>query len=344
MFTCFFRPLPGLLVLLLPISACGQVSEPPLPEWNEASTPLPADMLAPEAGSLPEPTAEPVDLPPAEHMPELPPLGAPQDGEAAPELPEIPGLAKPQQAPPRAKPLEENGGNRLEVAEAQLLRWFPSPRQARAESIKTGKPMLFVIAGFGWSPACQALNNDVLMSGQFKKIAGENFVLTFLNVPTRGNVSDERKRRQFEAIQKFRSFLHVRSLPTMLLFDGEGHEIDRMVGYNFNRNLRPAAFARAIDRMQRVAEHEAKLRRDKEKRRAMLAETQHYRMWTSDVGSTLFAKAVRLTSVPLPTEENLEATEPAVLLMDEFGKPRTVPLRKLVIEDREIARRESAPQ
>ena len=37
-----------------------------------------------------------------------------------------------------------------------------------------------------------------------------------------------------DAINAYRTFLKVRSLPTMILFDSEGHEIERMVGYNFN--------------------------------------------------------------------------------------------------------------
>jgi thioredoxin-related protein len=321
-----------------------------LPEWNEGATKLPVDTLAPEAGLLPQagPEGQPADLPPAEMMPDLPPLRGPRDGGEDPELPDVPGLVAPKEAP---VPL--NGAGQPLVPDplapqADTAYWHRSPRQARAMAQQKGRPMLLVFAGFGWSPACQALNNDLFTNEGFKQFAAKKLVLSYLNVPTKSSSTNlgsngDLKQQQLAAIKAYQKFLHVRSLPTLILFDSEGHEVERFVGYNFNKALRVNSLQKLVQRLEYATDNLIKQRADQDKRRKLLTETQGYRLWTSRVGTTLFAKASGLANLPAPTEKDETATDPAAVLMDERGARRYVPLRSLVLVDAEIVRRRFAP-
>ena len=333
----------------------GQDAEALLPSWDEESTQIGEDALAPPAGLLPDPgpEGEPAQLPPTEGLPELPPLTRPTDGEEAPELPEIPGLVAPKSVP---VPLNKAGQPEVPDPLANLTEaptWYRSPREARAAALQKGRPMLMVFGGFDWSPACQALNNDLFANPAFKEYAAQNLVMSFLNVPTRstlaglGSSNDEKKdlkMRRVDAINAYRTFLKVRSLPTMILFDSEGHEIERMVGYNFNKTLRPAAYAKINEKITRTTANFQRQKVERERRRKLLAESQDYRVWTSRAGTTLFAKTVELITLPAPTDEQPEATEWGVTLMDEDGVRKSLPLRLLCLADAEMVRRKFAPK
>lgn len=319
---------------------------PPLPDWNESSSSLPMlDPLAPVSGLLPDPGPEnvPVDLPPADAMPSLPPLQGPSDGEGAPELPEVPGLVLPKTPPPAAPgtgtPAPVDPLKQLQTA----VHWHASPREARAEAQKEGRPMMLVIAGFGWSPACKSLDATLLSHPGFQEFAKKNLVLSFLNVPTQAKFSSggdsDLEQQKLDTIKAYRAFLKVRSLPTIILFDSEGHEVDRMVGYNFNKGLVVNSFRKASERIETVVKTTVSAREAKERRHKLLEETQKYRTWTSRAGSTYFAKSVSAATYPAPTDDKPDATEPAVLMMDENSKRRIIPLRLLAISDAEIVRR-----
>ncbi len=321
--------------------------EPPLPEWNESSTPIREDNLVPPTGSVPDsPDPGPVELPPIEQipdLPDLPPLLPPSDGEPAPEMEDMPGLEKPKlPKADRGKPADPNAPQSLNSVTGTAVKWFTNPREARQISLHTERPMLFVFGGFGWSPACKALNNDLFTSQQFNDYARSRLVLTFCNVPTRSGGFDSTKVAMLKEINRFRKYLKVRSLPTMILFDGEGREIDRLVGYNFNRQLRPASLAKAIERIARITNDSLRRVEERNKHRETLMKVQDFRWWKSTAGSKLFARLVGGATIPAPTEENPDATEPGAALMDENNHTRRVPFRQLAVEDREIARREVA--
>jgi thioredoxin-related protein len=331
-------------------SVCAQDGADNLPEWSEPSTKLPLDSLAPDAGLLPDPGPEgqPSDLPPAHMLPDVPPLQGPRDGSEEPELPDLPGLVAPKEAP---VPLNGAGqparpdplANIVEVAH-----WHRSPREARKIALEQGRPMLLVFGGFGWSPACQALNNDLFTNAGFKQFAAKKLVLSFLNVPTRSATSNlgnngDLKQQQIAAIKAYQKFLRVRSLPTMILFDSEGHEVERLVGYNFNKVLRVASLTKLVNRLEMATNRLWKQKEEQEARRKLLTETQDYRIWTSRIGTTLFAKASGLVNLPAPTEVDPAATEPAAQFMDDRGAIRHVPLRSLVMMDAEVVKRRFTP-
>ena len=324
-----------------------QNAEPMLPDWDEAATKLPTDTLAPAAGLLPDagPEGEPVDLPPADSLPELPPLQGPSDGEPAPELPEVPGLVAPKKT---TVPLNPAGQPAIPDPLANIqeaAHWHRSPREARSMAQKEGKPMLLVFGGFNWSPACQALNNDLFTNEQFNQYAATNLVLSFINVPTRssfsslGSNSTDNKAQQMEAIKAYRSFLKIRSLPTIILFDADGHEVDRMVGYNFNKALRLNSLAKAVSRIEISTKNLIAQRAKLEAKRKTLADLQNYRIWTTRTGKTLFAKLLGDMIVEAPTEKDEFATEKVAVLMDEDGKKKYIGLKLLTVSDAEIVRR-----
>ena len=333
--------------------AWGQDAAAILPEWNEEASGIDADALTPPPGLLPDPgpEGEPSQLPPADSLPVLPPLAGPSDGADAPELPDIPGLVAPKHAP---GPLNAAGQPALPDPLANLgqqVKWYRSPREGRAAATEQRRPMLLIFGGFDWSPACQALNNDLFANQAFKEYASQHLVVSFLNVPTRStlasigtneDVKTDLKMRRLQAVQAYQSFLKVRSLPTLIMFDADGHEIDRMVGYNFSKALRPNSYVKISDRIASVTKTQEQRQADKTRKRKLLVETQGYRDWKSRVGSTLFAKTGGLTAIPAPTEAQPEAVEPGVLLMDENGTLKPVALRLLSLTDAEMIRRKYA--
>lgn len=269
-----------------------------------------------------------MQLPPADSLPELPPLELP-GGEAGPGAPATAGPG--------------TGNNPAPVA--QPVVWHRSPREARKKAMELGRPMLLVFGGFGWSPACKALNQDLFAHPEFNQFASQNLVLSFLNVPTRasfsklGSTKTELKQQQLHAIKAYRAFLKVRSLPTIIIFDGEGIEVDRMQGYNFNKDLRPFSLTKAVERIARVTKSINAKRMKQQARRKMLQETQNYQLWSSRAGKTLFAKLYGRTETPIFSEDEASKMEPAAIFMDETGVKRTVPLRLLTLADAEVVRR-----
>jgi hypothetical protein len=322
-----------------------------LPEWSEAATAVPLDALIPAAGLLPAPAPEgqPADLPPANQMPDIAPLHAPSDGAEEPELPDdVPGLVAPKEAPVQ---LNSAGQPMRPDPLAQLgdaVYWHKSPRQARTMAQEKGRPMLLVFGSFKKSPASDALNNDVFCDRRFTEYAGKNLVLSLLNVQNTassnlgsdGSLADQRKL----AIKSYMTFLRIRSLPTMVLFDSEGHEVARFVGYNFRKELRVNSREKTMQQIMLAGNKLVADRAAQDRRRKLLTETQDYRYWTSRTGSTLFAKADGLIKIAAPTAEDELGSEPAAVLMDERGVNRYVPLRTLVMVDAEVVKRRFRPK
>jgi thiol-disulfide isomerase/thioredoxin len=336
---------------LLPLAA--QVAEPPLPTNSEESSPFPVDLLVPAldqpAAGLPMVDPTPVDFPPISELPEefASTVTAPEGNAPMPEIPEIPGLVLPkvkvktqEEARREAEELAADPSKAARdplatIAPSEPFKFYRSPREARQVSIKQKKPMILVFGGFEWSPACRALNNDLLSHPAFHNFAQQHLVVSVLNVPTRTGDS-EQKMKELDAIKRYRTFLKVRSLPTMILFDENGRELKRVSGYKFSTATRENTLIRTMTEITEPVEEIVEKAREKQKRRKLLTELQKYRDWTSATGSTLFAKVRGPSSLPKPTETDPEAREPAVELMDEEGKILTVALRQISVADQAV--------
>lgn len=105
--------------------------------------------------------------------------------------------------------------------------WMTDITKAQAKA-KEEKKLLFVeFTGSDWCPPCKKLKADILSSADFAKYAKENLVLVELDFPRAKEQSADLKETNKELAKKF----GIRGYPTVILFDGEGKELNRQVGF-----------------------------------------------------------------------------------------------------------------
>jgi thiol-disulfide isomerase/thioredoxin len=270
----------------------------------------------------------------------LPPIYAPTNGAEMPEIPNIPGLVLPEVLVRSQEQIQKdeieiakriaNGTVPKSMAAALnprlLSTWIRSPREARQLSITKQRPMLLVIAGFDWSPSCKSLSRYLLAHPAFKNFTQTNqLVLSALNVPSKSPSGENPiKVAEFKAINKYRSFLRVRGLPTIIMFDPEGKELSRTSGFNGSALNVKATLMDKMTLITGVMEKELDRLDKRDINRKTMRENQNYRDWTSTSGTTLFAKISGRALLEAPSDTDSKATVPAAILMDEHGKEHTV--------------------
>lgn len=112
-------------------------------------------------------------------------------------------------------------------SKAGLGDWTASHEKANASAKETGRVILADFTGSDWCGYCIKLKNEVFTTSDFKKLAGDNFVLLELDFPQR-KAQPAEERKQNEALaKKFK----VEGFPTVVFMTPEGKEIDRIVGY-----------------------------------------------------------------------------------------------------------------
>lgn len=105
--------------------------------------------------------------------------------------------------------------------------WLDDLTQAQSQA-KTGNKLIFVnFTGSDWCPGCQNLRSSVLDTVEFARFAKDSLVLVEIDFP--------RRKPQAEAECQANEALAVKhqieAFPTVLVFDAEGRELKRQVGY-----------------------------------------------------------------------------------------------------------------
>ena len=327
----------------------GQGEEPPLPREDgprptaDVFKPLlqPGDELPPgsEAPAMPEmPT-----LMPPEMYPGALPGSDGVDGLPAGESPGAPDLLPPPAAETALLPPPAGEGSPAGELATRAY-WHRSPREAREVSRKEQKPLLlFFYQKWSSSPGGAAaategesqtndnnltINDDLLATPEFNEYAATHMVLTRLFYP-RPTQEKAYPKEQVAALKQFRTYFKVRTLPTILLLDENGQEIERVSGYSRIKgtgNMEISGAQVILERLQRAVERrEAAIAAANEKRDRLLG--QNYREWTSKVGTKLFAKLVSVSPE-------------GVVLRDEAGALRQVQPQQLWIVDQAMIRRQ----
>ncbi len=105
--------------------------------------------------------------------------------------------------------------------------WMTDLSKAQAKA-KEEKKLVFVeFTGSDWCPPCKKLKAEILSSADFAKYAQENLVLVELDFPRAKEQSQDLKDANKALSQKF----GIRGFPTVIVFDGEGKELNRQVGF-----------------------------------------------------------------------------------------------------------------
>lgn len=325
----------------------GRGVEPPLPgedgpvPESEVFKPLlePGEELPPGSEAPPSPEETPV-------MPPLFPEGMPGRGtdgvdglpmeEGGDLMPPETAAAIPGEPPLLPPPSLDPAIPGMELAARAF--WHRSPREARELARREKKPLLIffyqkwkVVPG-GAAGAVGGDNNvflsdDLLATPEFNELVANRVVLTKLFYPVGGKgLSEEHK----AALQQFRDYFKVKTLPTILLLDDNGREISRITGYSrikAGAGMELSAAQPLLEKLKRAVElREQAVAAAEVNRQRLLA--QNYREWTSKAGTKLFARLV-------------SASADEVILLDASGGLRQVAPEQLWIVDIAWIRREA---
>ena len=101
--------------------------------------------------------------------------------------------------------------------------------EAALTKAKEGEKWVFVdFTGSDWCPPCMALHDKVLIQEAFLNYAKENLELVVMDFPNNKPMA-EAQRAYNEGLAKKYS---VDGYPTVIVFDAEGKELHREVGYS----------------------------------------------------------------------------------------------------------------
>jgi protein disulfide-isomerase len=87
--------------------------------------------------------------------------------------------------------------------QAQELKWHTNIKEAIAVSNKENKPLMLFFTGSDWCGWCIRLQNEVLLTPEFKKWAKSRVVLVELDYPRRNDQVPEIKQQNAELQQVF---------------------------------------------------------------------------------------------------------------------------------------------
>jgi thioredoxin-related protein len=111
----------------------------------------------------------------------------------------------------------------LQAAEGWSDSFQDSLSKAKAE-----KKLLFAeFTGSDWCPPCKKQAAEVFSQQEFKDYAAKKLVLVELDYPRSKPLTDAVKAQNEELKTKYA----IRGYPTVIVFDGEGKELARWVGY-----------------------------------------------------------------------------------------------------------------
>lgn len=105
--------------------------------------------------------------------------------------------------------------------------WLTNYDEALAKAKAENKLLMVEFHGSDWCPPCIKLNAEVLTTDAFKAFAKEELVLLNVDFPRRTPLSEDQRTHNEALAQKFA----LEGVPMVLLLDGDGTVLDRMVGF-----------------------------------------------------------------------------------------------------------------
>lgn len=108
--------------------------------------------------------------------------------------------------------------------------WLTDFESAKAESKKSGKPILLYFSGSDWCGVCMKFNKDVLDQDAFKDYSSKNLVLLQADFPRmKKNKLDKKLTEQNESLAERYNPSGV--FPSTVLLNSEGKVIKEWQGY-----------------------------------------------------------------------------------------------------------------
>jgi len=107
--------------------------------------------------------------------------------------------------------------------------WGTNLDEGLQKAAAENKYVFALFTGSDWCPPCKKLEAEVLGSEQFKKFADEKIVEVVFDFPRKpeNQLPAEQTQYNNENAQKF----YIEGFPTVIIFDKNGNELKRWVGY-----------------------------------------------------------------------------------------------------------------
>lgn len=105
--------------------------------------------------------------------------------------------------------------------------WLTNYDEALTQAKEENKIVLVEFHGSDWCPPCIKLNDEVLSTKAFKKVAKDDLVLLNVDFPRKTKLSEEQREHNQALAEKF----GLRGVPMVLLLNHEGEVLDKMVGF-----------------------------------------------------------------------------------------------------------------
>lgn len=104
--------------------------------------------------------------------------------------------------------------------------WLDNYGEALTLAKKVNRPVLMLITGSDWCPACIALKTGVLPTNEFKDLADARLVLLFVDLPQKTRLNAELTEQNRSLAGRFK----LRGVPTTVILAPDGRELGRIVG------------------------------------------------------------------------------------------------------------------
>lgn len=104
--------------------------------------------------------------------------------------------------------------------------WMTSIDEAIAKAKTEKKQVMVEFTGSDWCPPCIQMHKAVFSKEEFVKQASEKFILVKIDIP-RGD--KELSKKNQPVLQKYK----VQGVPTVVVLDKEGAELDRFVASKY---------------------------------------------------------------------------------------------------------------
>lgn len=115
--------------------------------------------------------------------------------------------------------------------------WSVNLDNTLASAKKDKKHVLLYFSGSDWCMPCKMLDRDIFETKEFKDYAQKNLLLVKADFPRRAENKLSTQQQNYNSLlgQKY----GVRGMPTVVLLNSEGAELNRIVGYP---RMTPQAF------------------------------------------------------------------------------------------------------
>lgn len=103
--------------------------------------------------------------------------------------------------------------------------WTMDYEAAKAKAKETKTPLFVLFTGSDWCKWCKVMDDQVFSKPEWQEFAKANLFLAYIDFPQDEKLVPEKYK---ERNKKLQEEMDVDGYPTMILFDGEGKELERL--------------------------------------------------------------------------------------------------------------------